>query len=818
MKKIDLGGTWQGRCIMPDQTFFDFSGSIPGSAINDLIGAGHLPDDLFWRDNSDRVAEFERCNYIYQKQFEFLGDPSRATLRFERIDTYADIILNGTAVAHCENGNIRHDFDVSTLLVQGANTLEVRLYSPSEWVKDIPQRSGAFSTDRMNTRRMQCTYGWDWVARFLTCGIGECSLLTLDPDELFTENVYIATIDADEQSATVRVDIGFSNPYKGRILNFLILDPDENVVCRTEKYYAEDFIRTDFDIPAPQLWYPLGYGAQPLYHFVLKDGEQTVYSEHFGIRTVKIMQLPDSPDSRNHAVCLSIKNERYDFNESFSGFVVKINGKPIFCRGANWVPCVPYSTGNIDARQTEILELCAEAGVNMLRVWGGGAFESRHFYDECSRLGITVTQDFLMACGDYPEEQDWFIEELKKEALYAARLLRNQPCLLWWTGDNENAVKGCDTDENYRGRRSAYEGIAPILYREDPYRRFLPSSPYGGKLYASNTVGTTHNTQYLSKTFQYLLGDDLSDYKDEFKKYRARFIAEEPQMGAASSSSLCRFMSAEDILEGDQMWLYHTKTNPALKLELFEYLRLMTEKILGSFEDGYDRLFKLRYMQYEWLRVVMEQARRERELCSGIIFWMMNDCWPAAAGWSLIDYYNLPKDGFYSFKRCAKPTITSIDREDGTYRVYVVNDGTAGAIKGTLRVLSSDQKTIRDSREFWCLAEADSVTLAFEFEESLDDGELLICDIEGDFGHDRTFYRNGALPLRATVADLEIDEENGTLTVSADEYVHALTISGNAIFEDNCFSLLPNERRTIAFRPLNENLPVILSFEAYTTA
>jgi beta-mannosidase len=293
----------------------------------------------------------------------------------------------------------------------------------------------------------------------------------------------------------------------------------------------------------------------------------------------------------------------------------------------------------------------------MLRVWGGGAFETKHFYNECSRLGIMVTQDFLMACGAYPEEEAWFIEELRKEAEYVARLCRNQPCLVWWSGDNENAVKGCDTDEDYRGRRSAYLGIAPVIYRLDPCRRFLPSSPFGGKLYASNTVGTTHNTQYLGHLFEYLERDDLSDYKDEFKKYRARFIAEEPQLGAVSLPSLRRFMNNSDIFDNDNMWRYHTKSNPSVKTELFDYMLGMAEKILGKFEDPYDKLFKLQYLQYEWIRVVMEQAKREREFCSGLVFWMMNDCWPAASGWALIDFYNLPKNAFYSFRRCAKPLL-----------------------------------------------------------------------------------------------------------------------------------------------------------------
>ena len=298
----------------------------------------------------------------------------------------------------------------------------------------------------------------------------------------------------------------------------------------------------------------------------------------------------------------------------------------------------------------------------MIRIWGGGAFESKHFYDECSRLGITVTQDFLMACGSYPEDEDWFIEELKKEAKYAARLMRNQPCLMWWSGDNENAVNGCDTDENYQGRRSAYEGIAPILYNEDPMRRFLPSSPFGGKKYASNTVGTTHNTQYLGEMFGYFLQDDCSDYKEFFKKFRARFIAEEPQMGAISLPSLKKIMGDEYIYEGDEMWLYHTKTNPCLPHELYEYIVGFARAVLGDFKDGKDRVFKFRYIQYEWIRVVMEQMRREKGFCSGIVYWMLNDCWPAASGWSLIDFYNLPKDAYYSFKRCAKPVVSSIDK------------------------------------------------------------------------------------------------------------------------------------------------------------
>lgn len=817
MQVIDLCGQWDAECLFDDHNKFNFWGTVPGSAIHDLIRAKKLPRDIFWRDHANAVSEYEKCNYVYRKKFDFHSDGKKAFLHFERIDTYADIFLNGKKLYHSENGNISHEIDITDTVLQGSNLIEVYLYSASEWVKDMPQRKGAFTRERMNTRRMQCTYGWDWVARFLTCGLGKCSINIPNDFEIMKENVYIVTTEADEESATVRADVTFPFEYEGRVLEFLILSPNGSVACRTLKYCKESLVRLDLDVSAPQLWYPLGYGAQPLYTFVIKDGDTAVYSEKIGLRTVKIMQRVDPVGSKNHELCLSLKNAKYDFNDTFSEFVLKINGEKVFCRGANWVPCVPFGMGDIDARQTEILELCAEAGVNMLRIWGGGAFETRHFYNECSRLGIMVTQDFLMACGSYPEDEDWFIEELKKETRYAVRLCRNYPCLVWWSGDNENAVNGCDTDENYTGRRSAYDGIASILYHEDPYRRFLPSSPYGGNRYASNTVGTTHNTQFLGQMFPFLLGEDLSDYKDEFKKYRARFIAEEPQMGAVSLPSLRRFMSEDDIFNDDAMWRYHTKDNPSLRFTLFDCLSNVAEKILGAFTDPADKLFKLQYVQYEWIRTTLEQARRNAFFCSGIIYWMMNDCWPAASGWALIDYYNLPKNALYAFKRCSKSLIASIDRDNGVYRLYIVNDGERKAVEADIKILSADRKTVKDYAKIEGFTEKASSSVIFEAEHLLTEKDVLICDVKSAQGTDRAFYCQGALEICPAEIELSIDKEKGLITVTAKEkYVHAAVISGNVILDDNCFSLLPMESRTVSYRKLDAALDACLSVEAYT--
>ena len=135
------------------------------------------------------------------------------------------------------------------------------------------------------------------------------------------------------------------------------------------------------------------------------------------------------------------------------------------CKGANWVPCQPYEMSGLKEKITAILERAVEMGLNMIRVWGGGAFECKHFYDECSRLGIMVTQDFLMACGDYPEKEEWFLQHLQAEAEYACLFMRNQPCLMWYSGDNENAVHGSFLVEDYTGKKIIMDQIENIKYQ-----------------------------------------------------------------------------------------------------------------------------------------------------------------------------------------------------------------------------------------------------------------------------------------------------------------------------------------------------------------
>lgn len=667
---------------------------------------------------------------------------------------------------------------------------------------------------RMHTRRIQCTYGWDWVARFVTCGIWRDVYLDCT-DGFSVKNVYVYTENVWQDLAQVVVEAEFEGYEVGGMPELEVKDPEGTTVYRHRYFVKEPTLKEYINIPNARLWYPCGYGEQPLYTLKIGNKEQK-----FGIRTVMIEERPDEKGSPYYEKSLEIKDsisgEVYDRNEEFSGFRLLINGTPIMCKGANWVPSEPFPSAETDEKITMLLSLAKEAGVNMLRIWGGGIFEKPHFYNECDRLGILTTQDFLMACGHYPEEKEAFIEQLRKEAEFAAYELRNHPSLVWWSGDNENAILGYDEAEDYRGRTAIHKGIMPVLARLDPKRRFLLSSPYGGALYASKTVGTTHNTQYLGESvFPYILDTDMTDYKEHFSTYLARFIAEEPTLGAVSLPSLRRFMEQSDIFDSDDMWNYHMKGNPALSFTLFDLLQCFARKVLGDFTDGADRYFKLKYTQYEWVRVTMENIRRNRGYVNGLIYWMWNDCWPASAGWAFVDYYGLPKASFYAFKRCAGNLLASIHKSN-QYDIHLCNDGLDDIDVTLALCYIKDGKAFPIAKQTVSIAAQTSETVYRLALSALPEGAILLCDASFAEGHDRAFYREGDLPMIPCTAPQIIERTENSITLTAADYIHAVELEGEYVFEDNYFSLVPGESRTVHFRPAENAQSTELTVAGYT--
>ena len=806
MKQIlSLDGEWRAF-QRGTEAHFEFKGTVPGCVHTDLISAGIIKD-LYYRDNATLYQYVENNDYTYEKSFTLEDIPENAYLEFDGLDTYCEVYLNGRLLGKCEDMFTPFAFPVSDCLTKGKNKVSVCFRSPIKETYGRPKRSAAFTCERLYTRRIQCTYGWDWVDRFVTMGIyRSVRLVSRTANDI--DSFYLYTASVLDESAQLNLKVNFRDfKESDDKMTVEILSPSGQSVFKKSLSVISPVRKLRIDLPSPKLWYPSGYGEQPLYTLSLTTAECQI-THRFGIRVVTITQIEDAADSDYAKKAREIKKlpfyERYEKSDASSGFIISVNGKRIMCKGANFVPTEPFPSAENPEKITSLLTLSRNAGVNMVRVWGGGMPASDHFYNECTRLGIMVTQDFFMACGDYPENEEWFIEALAKEAEATAKRLRNHTSLIYWSGDNENATEGNENTTDFTGYRSATLGLEPTVERLDPNRVFLPSSPYGGDKYASATCGTTHISNFLFDIYNHTLDSDLSDFNEFMNSFEARFIAEQPTMGMPFLSCLRKFMSEEDIFGEDcRISEFHTKHNPELgKVTIYSFIDTMARKVFGEYKDGYDRLYKMQMIQCEWVRISIELARRNQWFSSGIIYWMLNDCWPAANGWSLIDYYNSPKPALYSFMRGASSPITSIKRDGDEYVVYLCNDTERDiTVTGEFYIYDFAENTSVFSESFESTAPASSAAEALRIKADIPDSMLngnriLLCDIKHSEGWDRAhFTAKKYSELNIPYGKPTVTEEaDGYITVTADSFNPFVILDTPYLLERNCFPIKQGEK------------------------
>ncbi len=813
MRKIYVNEVW----TLTDASFEEsMPATVPGCLHTDLINAGIIKD-IFYRDNNDNYGWVENCSPVYETCFDAeLGD--RVTLRFDGLDTFASVYLNGKHLGDTHNMFIPHSFDVSDVLKERDNHLRVEFTPPVKAVEGMTQSTRfAFTQDRINARRMQCTYGWDWVDRFVTMGIYRPVYLEYR-EGLEIEDVYVRTDAIDRFGASIVAEYTLSGFDKPGIIEAELVSPSGEIVYRDRFFADRKLVVRKMDISDPELWYPSGYGDQPLYTFRARtDG--SAYETKLGIRTVRIINRVDEPGSeyyeRAHESSKSEVAGKRTCDDRFFGFKVIVNEREVFCRGGNWVPCDPFPSEESEEKIRALVRSAKDMGANILRVWGGGLFEKECFYDECDKQGILVCHDFLMACAQYPEWEEWFIKELRLESEYAVKLMRNHPSLAWFHGDNENVFDGNDATQNYRGMSAALDGIYPSIYKYSRNIPFLPSSPWGGNKYSSITSGTSHNTNFIVEIFNYGYYTDCSDYKEFLAQFTSRFVSEEPTFGAICRESMLEFMTEEDLVGADESILkYHSKTNPCLPVHIYDYVRAFTEHVLGRFVDGEDRYFKMKYIQCEWVRLTQELALRNLGYTNGIIYWMFNDCWPASVGWAFVDYYLRRKPSYYAFKRLTSPVTGSVDIRTKKLVITNTSDEPKGA---SVRVHLLDMKDgfkERECIETSALLDAYS-TAAIDISDELGDGILAVVDVELEENIYRSFYKSGKLEIERCDAFEVISMADSEITIRAKSYLQAVELEGDYLFSDNYFTMLEGETRTVRFKKFSHEANEI-SIKSYT--
>lgn len=812
--RIDLNKNWRisgygknGEVIGP------INGIVPGHVHTDLLHHGLIPDPM-WRDQALETQWIESFDWVYETEFEWPADADRdaAVVYFEGLDTIASIYLNDKPIGTSQNMFIKHSFPVKDVLQVGYNRLRVHFTSVQTYLqdKDIGRYVSLFSQDRVFLRRMQCTFGWDWVHRLVSFGIWRPVYLDCQPNGSI-QAACVRTLCLDEESAKLSWEVEAMSCVTGNRLYLQLLNPAGNVVWDHVAEFDTDLElnKGEFTVAKPLLWWPAGYGEANLYTFrtQLLSSESQIYderSEEIGIRTVEVEQIPDAQGS---------------------SFTVVVNGERIFAKGGNWVPADPFPSAVTKERYEHLLQTLVDGNMNMLRVWGGGTYELPEFWAACNRLGIMVSLDFMMACAEYPEQEQWFIDEMKIEVEAAVKELRNHPSLIFWCGDNELAMNN-NPEDDYWGKHVCALVTEPLCAKLDPIRPFFPTSPYYGRPFNSQDEGDCHYSTWYDVDF--ILGD-MVDYRERICQGRGRFLSECAVAGSPPLSSLLKMMTKEDV--GDEtaeIWEFRTNDNPYNGQDELTHYRMLEKTantLYGKSNDLFLKVKKLEYVQYEFARLKGEHYRRRKYSTSGLLFWMYNDCWPAS-GWSMVDYFRFPKAGYYGAKKAFRPLMISLEDRKEEIGIWMVND-TLEEHHGEIAVRSA--KTGGDdlfsnrfevcvpsnaaimvgtlNKEEIGLADgASDVVVQAIWHPNREEGRETAQSTTDQVTTDQAVFFDG-LPkdLQCTKATLQVrclphDGHSGVIEISTDGYARVVTIEEELLVEDNYFDLMPGETRKIAYK------------------
>ena len=685
----NLNGTWtlyfgddDGQILTTAQVakakgYRKIEAQVPGNVELDLVRAGLEQDPLL----ADHVLDFEKyeySNWLFERRFTVdIGQQGRqALLHFGGINTFANIYLNGKLILETANMLIPHSVDISEAIRWGEpNTLTVFIRSAMNQARRMSYtaaaRGGEHGDEMTRLRMPPHCFGWDIMPRLLSAGLWKPVTLEYR-DREFLEDLYLTTMQASETSARLRFVYTFSSD-QWRLPLYRV---ELTGCCGEQTFRAEQtthFISNSFDftVAQPQLWWPRGYGEQPLYEITVRlYREDNLCDERtfrFGIRTATV-------------------DASFDLDKP-QRFQVLVNGKPIFIRGSNWVPLSALHSLD-ESRVDQAIGLASGCGCNALRCWGGNVYESERFYDLCDEKGLLVWQDFTMACSGQPSD-DAFAHIIEEEATVVVKARRNHACILLWAGDNEvDAVVYKNYPKGFaRYNRVTREVLPRVVAAHDPMRFYLPSSPYMPAEYDHAMQGPE----------QHLWGP-RDDFKGDFYRLNtALFASEIGYHGCPSADSLRKFITADELwpFAGSRQWLVHNSERPLYKRG-YDRNELMAKQVailFGKVPEGLDDfVFASQVSQAEAKKFFIEQFRMQKGKKTGLIWWNVIDGWPQISD-AVVDYYYTPKLAWHIIGRSQQDVQLMIDEYNAwKHRLIAVND-TFKDVSGSYQVTHHESGT-----------------------------------------------------------------------------------------------------------------------------
>lgn len=784
MERVSLNGVWS----MQQEGWEDWiPAEVPGSVYNDLLKAGKM-EDPFWRDNEIKALARMEFDYIYTRTFmvnkDFLTHDA-VVLHCFGLDTLAEIYVNGRLVGTADNMHREWEYPVKEHLVEGENVIEIKLASPTRYIREHYDANPNDGSDYAmkgfpNLRKAHCMFGWDWGPRLPDAGIWR-------------------DIELRGEDVAVFEDVSVRQKHEGgKVLltpqvscKKITGEPDE---CIFSVYTPEgELLKTvkadeQILVEEPELWWPNGYGAQPLYRVVItayKNGKELDrWERRIGLRTI------------------GLKREKDEWGESFAHVV---NGVEVFAMGADYIPEDNLLPRVTPERTRKLLEDCAAANFNTVRVWGGGYYPHDEFFDICDELGLLVWQDLMFACAVYTLTED-FEASVTQEVIDNVRRLRHHPSIALWCGNNEMEmfvdagvwIKQLRQKADYI---KMYEYIFPKIFKElDPDAVYWPASPSSGGSFDKPNDYDRGDVHYWEVWHN---SRPFTDYRKYFFRYASEF--------GFQSFPCLKTVESFTLPEDRNIFSYVMEKHQRNELANGKILDYISQTFLypTSFEV---LLYASQLLQAEAIRYGVEHWRRNRGRCMGAIYWQLNDCWPVAS-WASIDYYGRWKALHYAAKRFFAPVLLSCEEEgllsqtiDVNAQPFIVRKGAKfsisnetretfkGSVEWSLRTPAS--KVIREGRIAVCTDALSAQWIGeFDFADAETYANYISYRLLNEQGEEISADSVLFCPPKHFAFEnpqLEVVQKGDDITVTAKAYARGVEIEfpdSDVVLSDNYFNM-----------------------------
>jgi len=763
--------------------------SVPGTVHTDLLQHKSI-ENPFFGTNEKQLQWIENETWEYETNFTVLAEELKnetIVLQFDGLDTYAEVFLNGKSILKADNMFRTWKIDVKKLLKKGNNTLYI-VFEPAVKKGKEEAKKLAYTLpgdEKIFTRKAQYQYGWDWGPRFVTAGIWKQVQLHFQNAAIIQQVKFEQKTLTDNKAELVFITIVDCQKSGKYILK--INDKTKNVFLKK----GVNQLSVPYEIQNPKRWWTNGLGEAHLYPFQITVEKNNAIIDskklNIGLRTLELVQEKD---------------------QSGKSFYFRLNGVPVFMKGANVIPPDSFLPRATDSVYKNIVQDAVEANMNMLRVWGGGVYGDDVFYEECDKNGILVWQDFMFACAMYPGDEA-FLQNVKQEVIDNVNRLQNHPSLALWCGNNESdegwhnwgwqkqyKYSAADSTKIWNDYKKLFHEVIPktldsLLPKEKNI--YWPSSP---------SIGWGRKESLLQGDSHYWGVWWGMEPFEVYKKKVGRFMSEYGFQGMPNRETFEAFADQNDLHLNSEAVKSHQK-HPTGYQTIQTYME-RDYKIPAAFDDY---VYVSQLLQAEGMKTAIEAHRRAKPYCMGTLYWQLNDCWPVTS-WSSVDYFGNWKAFHYQAKRSFEEVLVSVTEEEEKYKIYVVSDAlTSKKGRLNLQLMTFDGDILwENTRSVEVEANSSEVyfSIAKKDFENFNPKQMVLYVqlLLPDFVEKRAlhyFAKPKELQLKAPkIIVSQIDDT--TVEVTANVLAKNVFLKADKVkFSDNYFDLLPGEKKEIRF-------------------